>query len=151
MTIRDEADGPRRRAADPLASFRPALFLSTAVIVGACVALAVVAGGGWSWPLLIWGVALGPLAMTASRFTVRFSARYLELPPDKVQELERRDREQRRTTYPIVVGMGLGIGIAAAGLQSVAFDGLFTVITVISVGLPLLMLPLLKRRLSPGE
>jgi len=151
MATRDEADGPRRRSADPVASFRPALLLSTAVVSGACVVLAVVAGSGWSWPLFIWGAALGPLVMTANWFTVHITARYLELPPDKVRELERRDRERRRTTYPMVVGMMLGIGIAAAGLESAGIDVLFTVMAVVSAGLPLLMLPLLKRRLSPGR
>lgn len=61
MTIRDEDEGLRRRAADPVESFRLALFLSTPV-VGACVVLAFVAGSGRLWLRIIWGAALGSLA-----------------------------------------------------------------------------------------
>ena len=150
MTTPHEAERAGRASADPLASRRAALFLATAVVIGACIVLAVVAGSGWSWPLFIWGAILGPLAMIANRFILRVSARYLDAPPDKVEEVNRRNRERSRTTYPIVFGMSIAFGIAAAGLESVWVDVLFTVITLVSVGLPLLMLPLLKRRFAPG-
>jgi hypothetical protein len=126
------------------------LFLSTAVILGSCTLAAVVAGTGWSWPLFVWGVALGPVAIVLTRFSEGIAARYVGVPADKADEVDRLFRDRRRTTEPNLVGMAIALGVAAGGLESVAIDVMFTGMVVVALGLPLLILPLVKRRGTRG-
>jgi hypothetical protein len=141
------ASHARPRGLDPLSPHgRLLLYACTAVIIVSCTVLAVVEGSGWSWPLFLWGFALGPLAIVANHVTMRLTVRYLWLSPEETERAHERQRQRRATTYPLILGTSLGVGIAAGGLQVAWVDLLFTAYSVIAVGLPLVFLPALRRR-----
>jgi hypothetical protein len=103
-------------------------------------------GHHWSWPLFVWGVAVGLLAVPANMVVTRLALRALPLSEDTHASLITRVRARERSLYvPLVV---LSVCFASyAALRDTAWpDIMETLAFAVAVGLPLWFLPKLRRR-----
>jgi hypothetical protein len=130
----------------PPKKFKLLLWLSTSAILVATVGFVLTVGDGWSWPLFVWGAALGPVGVLAAQGTVLLGKRYLRPSPEEIQRNEALRRDVIRPARWSTMFMGLPLGAMAASTGSAALDVLLTVGLVLMTLLPLAMLPSLKRK-----
>jgi hypothetical protein len=151
VTAMTDSQGPRRPLGwrDPYGLvMRRLVYLSTACVIGSAVVIAATVGTGWSWWLLVWGVALGALAIAFNELLVRVVVRVVRPSETDLERMRSRRHEQRLVVFPASLGMGCAIGLIAASLQNAWPDVLIAVVVVVvsEVALPLAMLPWLSRR-----
>ena len=98
--------------------------------------------GGWSWPLLLWGVGLGGGQVVASLFVRELAYGISEVPPEVRDATRAREREAYRPLYVLFGAIGLATGIEAAGLESRGPDLTLTIIVLVAgIIVPALLLP----------
>jgi small neutral amino acid transporter SnatA (MarC family) len=128
---------------------RRLVYLSDAILVATAGVIAAFVGTGWSWWLFVWGAALGALGIAGNEFVVRVTVRVVRPAASDLERMRSRRHDQRLIVFPTSLGTGCAVGIISAGLQSAAPDVLLTVaIVVLEVGVPLAMLPWLRRRVA---
>ncbi|HVY09799.1 MAG TPA: hypothetical protein VHB18_06625 [Mycobacteriales bacterium] len=110
--------------------------------VGACIVAsvlgAVLLGTGWSWPLFVWGVAIGPAWVAGTSAVYRYAGRYVlgtSPPPSRFHVL-----------YPAWAAMGVPFGVFSACFETAAPDVGLSGYAVIATLVPLVRLPRLRRR-----
>ncbi len=100
----------------------------------------------WSWPLFIWGVVVGLLAVPANMVITRMALRGLPLSPDIHASMLTRVRARERRLYLPLIVLSLCFATYAGARDAAWPDVLETLAFVIAVGLPLWLLPKLRRR-----
>lgn len=97
-----------------------------------------------NWPLLAWGCALGPAWVASTMASYELMGRYAtgKTPP----------RSKYHRFYPAWSLLGVPFGLVSAGFSTVWPDLLFTAYVVLSVVIPLVALPSLRRTIAaaPG-
>ena len=131
---------------------RMLVYLSNGFLIAAAVVTAAVAGTGWSWWLFIWGVGLGVLGLVGNELIVRATVRIVRPIASDLERLRSRRHDQRLIVFPSALLTGCAVGIIAAGLQSAVLDVLMTVVVVVlEVGLPVVLLSSLRRRVAKAR
>jgi cyanate permease len=126
---------------------------SGVVIAGSAAVVVVSVDRGWSWPLFVWGAAIGLVASAWAFFSTKaFGRTLMKRDPSAREAIEQRQRAlwpKYRATYTGMVFVGVGVGILAAGLLAPAIDLGVTVAWVL-FGLlpPLIAFPALRRRVA---
>jgi hypothetical protein len=127
---------------------------SGVVIVGSAAVVVATLDHGWSWPLFVWGAAIGLVASAWAFFSTKaFGRTLMKRDPSAREAIDERQRAlwpKYRATYTAMVFVGVGVGILAAGLHAPAIDLGGTVAWVL-FGLlpPLIAFPALLRRVAP--
>ncbi len=93
-----------------------------------CAVLIVKRPGGWHTELLVWGLAVGLLAVLYFSFSVRLIARFFEVSDDEIAEAlhRRRSSVQQKVSYGSAFVMGMTCGVISATTGIVWFDVGFT-------------------------
>lgn len=120
-------------------------WLSTPMILLSAVAYAAYIGTGWSWPLFLWGCALGPVEVFALRRVAGLAMSVAKLTPEQKDETRRASWERYRPLYVSMTGMSVAAGIISASSQDAFAVAGFTVLGLLGVVLPLLVLPRVAR------
>jgi hypothetical protein len=121
------------------------------ILVGCGIVVAVTLHRAWSWPLFVWGAALGPVASAWAYFSLRaFSRNLIKRRPAQRESLMARERTiwpKYRATYAGMVLLGIGLGIISAASRNPLGDAAFTAMWVLAGVLPpLIAWPMLMRR-----
>lgn len=103
-------------------------------------------GDSWSWPLFVWGVAVGLLAVPANIVVTRLALRALPLSEATHASLMIRVRARERSLYVPLVVLSLCFATYAAARDTAWPDIMETLAFALAVGLPLWLLPKLRRR-----
>lgn len=103
-------------------------------------------GHHWSWPLFIWGAVIGLLAVPANMVITRMALRALPLSEQTHASVLTRVRARERSLYTPLVALSLCFATYAAARDSAWPVVLETLAFVLAVGLPLWLLPKLRRR-----
>ena len=125
---------------DPLEQLRRLTFVGVALCVVASVVSATLLGTGWSWPLFVWGVAIGPLWVGATTAAYRFAGSKVlgEAPP----------ASRLSAIYPAWACMGIPFGVFSAAFGTAAPDAGLTIYAAIATLLPLVRVPALRRQFA---
>jgi hypothetical protein len=103
--------------------------------------LAAIVGTGWSWPLFIWGAALGPLSIATTWLFLQVAMRSQLLAADRVATARQRMRARSWSVNPTVVLFAVSIAILGAAFDSIWPDVLMTAVIVLSnIAMPLVVL-----------
>lgn len=127
-------------------SIKLSAWTSTPMILLAAVGYAEFIGTGWSWPLFLWGAALGPVQVFAIRRVLDVGMRVVAFSPEQIRDGRRRSWKRYLPTYISLTGIGIAVGIISASAEDAFADVGFTIMGVLGVLLPLLMLPALARK-----
>jgi hypothetical protein len=103
-------------------------------------------GHHWSWPLFVWGVVVGLLAVPANMVVTRLALRALPLSESTHASLMYRVRARERSLYVPLIALSLCFASYAALRDTAWPDILETLAFAVAVGLPLWLLPKLRRR-----
>lgn len=92
----------------------------------------------WSWPLFGWGAAAGPIWIAVTTAAFRLSARYVRGDAAATSS-------KFAAYYPLWASIGLPVGVLSAVFSTQWPDAVFTAYAVLSLLVPLVMLPKLRR------
>jgi small neutral amino acid transporter SnatA (MarC family) len=142
-------DSPATSPSPYSPKMRRLVYLSDALLLASAGVIAALIGTGWSWWLFAWGLGLGVLGIAGNEFLVRLTVRIVRPGANDLDRMRSRRHDQRLLVFPSALATGCAVGILSAGLQSAVPDVLMTVgVVVFEVGLPLAMLPWLRRRVA---
>jgi hypothetical protein len=100
----------------------------------------------WSWPLFIWGVVVGLLAVPANMVVTRLAMRALPLSEQTHASILTRVRSRERRLYAPLIVLSLCFATYSAARDTAWPDVMETLAFALAVGLPLWLLPKLRRR-----
>jgi hypothetical protein len=131
-----------RPVVDPATRTGRLFLYANAVVVLACASVvAATVGTGWSWPLFIWGAALGPLSIAVTALMGRLAIRSQALSADRVASVRERMTARNWSVNPTVVASAVSIAILGAAFDTVWADVIMTVVIVLSnIAIPLVVL-----------
>lgn len=126
-----------------------ALVACAIAIAVAGVALIWFVGNSWSWPLFLWGLLLGPVAVVGLNIQSEFlGIRLRAVTGATVDSRTLRARRIQRywSTYVGMLAVGFTAGAASAALTSVWIDVGFTVYVAFFGVVPLVFYPAIVAR-----
>jgi hypothetical protein len=116
-------------------------YLLAPVFLAGSIAVAV-NHGGWSWPLLLWGIGIGGFQVVALLFLRELAYGISEVPDEVKARTRTEERERFRPSYILIGAIGLATGIESAGLESRQPDLVLTIVILVAgVVFPALRLP----------
>jgi MFS family permease len=127
--------------------YRAMQYVSFAYILFTCVLFALLLGKYWSWGPFILAPVIVAIGAGANAQMARKAISWLRPTEEHLRRAASRRRVRNRVTLPAYITFGIGFGLIAGSIPSYWADAaLAALILLMSVLVPLAMLPALKRR-----
>jgi MFS family permease len=127
--------------------YRAMQYVSFACILFACIVFAMLVGKHWAWGPFILAPVIVAIGAGSNALMVRTATSWLRPTEEQLRRAASRRRVRNTVIVPSYITFGIGFGLIAGSIPSYWVDvAVGVLILLMSVLVPLAMLPSLKRR-----